>query len=67
MFMQDNDPHHMHPDPNSIYYFVILAVILVAMVFFVGTKIMKYLDNRYERKKPSKKDSKTESEDARDG
>jgi len=64
--MQDNDPHHMHPDPNSIYYFLIMAVILVVIVFFVGAKIMKYFDNRYEPKKSSEKDSETASENDRD-
>jgi large-conductance mechanosensitive channel len=51
MFLQDNDPHHMHPDPNFVYYFLILAMILMAIVFFVGVKVMNFLDNRYERKK----------------
>lgn len=51
MFLQDNDPHHLHPDPNGIYYFLILAVILMAILFFAGAKVMNFLDNRYERKK----------------
>jgi hypothetical protein len=65
--MQDNDPHHMHPDPNQVYYFLILGVILLVVMFFCGAKLMNYLDNRYERKNPGKKDSETESEDDRDG
>lgn len=67
MYLQDNDPHHMHPDPNQIYYFLILAVVLVVVVFYCGAKVMNYLDNRYERKKPSEKDSETASEGERDG
>lgn len=65
--MQDNDPHHMHPDINYVYYFVILAVILVVVLIIGMTKQMNYLDSRYERKNPGKKDSETESEDDRDG
>lgn len=65
--MQDNDPHHMHPDPNQVYYFLILGVILLVVIFFFGAKLMSYLDNRYERKKPSVKDSETASEAERDG
>ena len=63
MIMQDNDPHHMHPDPNYIYYFVILAVILVVVTLFAGWKLMSFLDNRYERKEASKKDSETAGAD----
>ncbi len=66
MILQDNDPHHMHPDPNSVYYFLISAVILMAALLFAASKIMKLLDNRYERKKPSEKDSETVSEGDRD-
>lgn len=66
MYLQDNDPHHMHPDPNQIYYFLILAVVLMAALLFAASKIMKLLDNRYERKKPSEKDSETVSEGDRD-
>jgi len=66
MILQDNDPHHMHPDPNQIYYFLILAVVLMAALLFAASKIMKLLDNRYERKKPSEKDSETVSEGDRD-
>ena len=63
MIMQDNDPHHMHPDPNYIYYFVILAVILVVVTLFAGWKFMSFLDNRYERKQKRKKDSETAGAD----
>lgn len=66
MYLQDNDPHHMHPDPNQVYYFLILAVILVVVVFYVGPKLMNYLDKRYERKKPSINNSETSSEGDRD-
>lgn len=66
MILQDNDPHHMHPDPNSVYYFLISAVILMAALLFAASKIMKLLDNRYERKKPSEKDSETVPEGDRD-
>ena len=66
MILQDNDPHHMHPDPNSVYYFLISAVILMAALLFAASKIMKLLDDRYERKKPSEKDSETVSEGDRD-
>ena len=65
MFWQpDNDPHHMHPDPNLIYYFFILAVITAAAALYIGWKVMIFLDNRYERKKRAEKDSelKTGSE-----
>jgi uncharacterized membrane protein len=65
--MQDNDPHHKHPDINYVYYFLILGVILLVVMFFCGAKLMNYLDSRYERKKPSEKDSETESEDDGDG
>lgn len=64
--MQDNDPHHMHPDPNQIYYFLILSVILLVVMFYCGAKLMNYLDKRYERKKSSEKDSETTSEGNRD-
>ena len=66
MYLQDNDPHHMHPDPNQVYYFLILGVILLAVMFFVGAKLMNYFDSRYERKKPSEKDSESASEGDRD-
>ena len=66
MILQDNDPHHMHPDPNQIYYFLILAVVLMAALLFAASKILKLLDNRYERKKPSEKDSETVPEGDRD-
>lgn len=59
MFLQDNDPHHMHPDFNYVYYFLILAVVLTALVLFVGLKVMTFFDNRYERKKPTAKNSET--------
>jgi large-conductance mechanosensitive channel len=65
MFLQDNDPHHLHPDPYSIYYFVILAVILVALTLFAAVKLMNFLDNRYERKKPIEKDAETAPESDR--
>lgn len=64
--MQDNDPHHMHPDPNQIYYFLILSVILLVVMFYCGAKLMNYLDKRYERKKSSEKDPETTSEGNRD-
>lgn len=57
MLLQDNDPHHLHPDPNYVYYFVISAMILVPIVFFVVWQLMSFLDRRYERKKTSEKDS----------
>ena len=66
MILQDNDPHHMHPDPNQIYYFLILAVVLMAALLFAASKILKLLDNRYERKKTSEKDSETVPEGDRD-
>lgn len=56
----------MHPDPNQIYYFLILAVVLMVALFFAASKIMKFLDNRYEQKKTREKDSETASEDDRD-
>lgn len=65
MFLQDNDPHHLHQDPNSIYYFGVLGVILIVVLFFAAGKIMNYLDNRYERKNPIKEDSGTASKDER--
>ena len=64
--MQDNDPHHMHPDINYVYYFVILAVILLVVMLYGAAKLMNYLDNRYERKKPSEENSGTATEDNRD-
>jgi hypothetical protein len=64
MLLQDNDPHHLHPDPNYIYYFVISAVILVAVVLVVGWNLMSFLDSRYERRKKSReKDAETDSAD----
>ena len=62
MILQDNDPHHMHPDFNYVYYFLILAVILGAVMLFGAFRFMKYLDNRYERKESNAKDAETESE-----
>lgn len=62
MILQDNDPHHMHPDFNYVYYFLILAVILGAVMLFGAMRFMKYLDNRYERKQSNETDPKTESE-----
>lgn len=59
MILQDNDPHHLHHDPNHIYYFLILAVIMVAVLLFVGVRLMSYLDNRYKRNKTSEKSSET--------
>ncbi len=62
MILQDNDPHHMHPDFNYVYYFLILAVILGAAMLFGARRFMKYLDNRYERKQSAEQDAKTENE-----
>lgn len=59
MILQDNDPHHMHPDFNYVYYFLIVAVIFAVAIMFAAPKIMSYLDNRYERKKSKEKDSET--------
>lgn len=56
----------MHPDMNQVYYFVILGVILLAVMFYGGAKLMNYLDSRYEFKKRSEKDSETASEGDRD-
>lgn len=66
MFLQDNDPHHLHPDFSYVYYFLILAVILTIAMLFAAPKVLTYLDNRYERKKAGKKDSETASEGDRD-
>lgn len=65
MILQDNDPHHMHPDPYSVYYFLILAVILMAVMLCVGAKLMNFLDNRNERKQAAKNDAGTAAEDER--
>ncbi|HQU81705.1 MAG TPA: hypothetical protein PKY59_01180 [Pyrinomonadaceae bacterium] len=51
MIWQDNDPHHIHPEFNYLYVFIVLAVILGAAVMFGAPRIMKFLDDRYERKK----------------
>lgn len=61
MFLTENDPHHMPQDPNYINYFLILAVVLVAVMFYFGVKLLTYLDNRYERKNPLRKDSEESS------
>jgi flagellar biosynthesis/type III secretory pathway M-ring protein FliF/YscJ len=63
MILQDNDPHHMHPDFNYVYYFLIIAVIFAVAMLFAAPKIMSYLDNRYERKKLVEKDSDTALDD----
>ena len=63
MILQDNDPHHMHPDFNYVYYFLIIAVIFAVAMLFAAPKIMSYLDNRYERKKLVEKDSETALDD----
>jgi F0F1-type ATP synthase membrane subunit b/b' len=47
MFLQDNDPHHMHPDFNYVYVFIVLAVIWGVAMLFAAPKLMNYLDNRY--------------------
>lgn len=61
MIMQDNDPHHMHPDFNYVYYFLILAPILAVSVLYVGWKLMTYLDNRKKPEQTDKQNSETES------
>jgi F0F1-type ATP synthase membrane subunit b/b' len=65
MILQDNDPHHMHPDFSYVFYFVILAVIFAVAMLFAAPKVMNYLDNRHERKKRIKENSETTSEDDR--
>lgn len=58
MILQDNDPHHLHPDPNEIYFYFVLAPILIALVFYAGWKLMNYLDNRKTKNQPPQKREK---------
>ncbi|MEW6362789.1 MAG: hypothetical protein AB1477_11830 [Acidobacteriota bacterium] len=67
MILQDNDPHHMHPDFTYVYVFVVLAVIFAVAIMFAAPKIMSYLDNRYERKKSKEKASETARVDEEKG
>lgn len=62
MILQDNDPHHLHPDPSYFYLYLVLAPILIAAVFYVCWKLMNYLDNRKTEKPPDNKDSESLSE-----
>lgn len=61
MFLQDNDPHHMHPDFYYVFYFGILALIIGAAVLYFGWKLMNYLDNRSKTTPPPEKDPEIES------
>lgn len=52
MILQDNDPHHLHSNSDYIYLYFVLAPILIAAVFYVGWKLMNYLDNRKTKNQP---------------
>lgn len=56
MFLQDNDPHHMHPDFNYVYYFLIIAPIVAIAVIYFGMKILDRLGSRKDRRAQGKKD-----------
>jgi hypothetical protein len=62
MFLQDNDPHHLHADPTYLYAFFILAPILSVLILFVGWKLMNYLENRKMDNQMDKKDYEPASE-----
>ncbi len=62
MFLQDNDPHHMHVDFSYVFYFLILALIVGAAALYFGWKLMRYLDERSKKMQPEVKDPETESE-----
>lgn len=49
MFLQDNDPYHLHAEPNYIYLYLILAPIMMAVVFYATWKLMTFLDSRRDR------------------
>ena len=53
------DPHQMYPPNWSFYAFFILAPILIAVVFYVGAKLMTYLEKR-ENEKLRRQDKNSE-------
>lgn len=59
MFLQDNDPHHLHAEPNYIYLYLILAPIMMAVVFYATWKLMTFLDSRRDRADEKKSPGKT--------
>jgi len=46
MILQDNDPHHMHTDFSYFYYFLILAPVIAALLFYGGVKLLNYLESQ---------------------
>ena len=53
------DAHQMYPPNWSFYAFFILAPILIAVVFYVGAKLMTYLEKR-ENEKLRRQDKNSE-------
>lgn len=51
MILQDNDPHHLHPDFSTFYYFLIIAVFLLPLVIYTTLKIADYLEKRRKSKR----------------
>ena len=58
MILQDNDPHHLHGNPDYFYLYFILAPILMAVVLYVCWRLMNYLDNRKDKKQQPQKREK---------
>jgi len=47
MIFQHDDPHnHMGPAFETVYLLLILGPILMALILFLGWKVLKYIDNR---------------------
>lgn len=59
MIWQDNDPHHMHADYSYFYYFLVLAPVIAALLFYGAIKLLNYLESQRNQinEKPSEKKS----------
>ena len=44
--LQHSDPHHFDQDPNNIYYFIVIGLVLVGVVLFFFVKVMTALERR---------------------
>ena len=55
----DNDPHHLHPNFNYFYFFLILAPILVVVITYITLRLLNYLENRKQAEKADEGNSET--------
>lgn len=62
MYLQHEDPHRqMAPGIETVYLFLILAPILVALLLFLLWKVMNYVEKRKASDPPEKPDMSAET------